>query len=265
MVKKDISFYFPYVGGKSRELPAVMKYIDMSKIESVVEPFCGSCVFSTSISKSAPALNFHVNDIDEQLTSFLQDVKQNGSQKYIDFCHENWEQGKTTRDQYNTVANRDDAFGWFYRNKIYQLRRGFFPNNRKVGVDGDYKHLDNFFMSPNVRITNDGYESVINNHREDENCVIFLDPPYFLSDNEFYKQNGRGFGGDYLSNEEFVDPTANFCFIRDVMKTAKAQILMVINECELLKDYYRDFFKESYPITYQMTRKKSRHMILSNR
>jgi site-specific DNA-adenine methylase len=263
-------FYFSYVGGKSKELSYIFKYMDVNKYDKIIEPFCGSCAFTLSFFQNHFNNQvFHINDIDDNLYRLLSDIKINGSNNYFDFLQKNWINGKTTREEHNNIVILKDTnlLNWFYFRKIYKLRIGLYPLNANININNSndkYTHLDKFFQNPNTIISNQDYRDIIEKYKDDEKAFIFLDPPYFLSDNNFYKQKGEKFGGTRLNKTEFIDPTEEFLYIRNALENYKCTILMIINECCLLKDYYKNYFKESYGKRYEMTKKVSRHMVITN-
>lgn len=261
-------FYFPYFGGKSKELKYIYPLFNIDQFETIVEPFCGSCIFSTSLYRNHPEKQYVMNDNDNILINFLSDVKQNGSSKYINFCADNWTKGETTREQYNAIcANKNtDLTSWFYRRKIYNIRIGMYPTSSTIRVvkdDTSYNELDDFFKSENVTLSCDDYKNVIEKYKDDEKCLMFLDPPYFLSYNDCYKTKGKDFNLS-MSKETYFDPTESYKYMRNALEKYKCKIILSINENSLLKDYYQQFFKTSYNVKYQVTKKLNRHMILSN-
>lgn len=263
MVKKH--FYFAYPGGKSKEIKFINKYFDISKYDVIIEPFCGSSAFSYSCFNKDNTKQFVINDINDELIKLLCDIKVNSCQKYLDYCKNNYSKD-TTKEQFIEIINQPTLEAFFFKNKIYNLRIGLFPiRNKNFDLNYDsYKELDNFYMSRNLEIINKDYKEIIEKHKDNEKAFIFLDPPYFLSHNYFYKTKGKGFGGDNMNKTEYTDPTAEYIYIRNALQNYKCKILMIINDCDLLKDYFKQFYKESYLLTYQMTKKKSKHMVISN-
>jgi len=44
-----------------------------------------------------------MNDIDERFIEFLKEVKKNGIDKFIEYCEKNWDNEKTTKEEYNKI------------------------------------------------------------------------------------------------------------------------------------------------------------------
>lgn len=265
MKKNNKNFYYSYAGGKSKELKYIDKYFDLLKFDTIIEPFCGSCSFSYNCFKKDSSKKYVINDIDTKLVGILNDIKINTSKKYFDFCKLNYTKD-TTKEHYNNIVKQDSLESHFYKSKIYTLRQGLMPI-KYINFDlehENYKKLDSFFMSNNVEINNVDYKDIIEQYKNDDRAFIFLDPPYFLSCNQFYATKGKGFEGCDISKKEYIDPTAEYIYIRNALQHYKCKIIMIINDCELLRDYFRDFYKESYDKTYQITKKKSKHMVVSN-
>lgn len=258
-------FYFPYVGGKSKELKYIYKYCDISKYDVIIEPFCGSSAFSYDVFLKDHNKTFILNDINKTLINLLSDIKKNTSKKYINYCSGNWIQGKTTKEEYEKIINKDCLESYFYKNKIYNIRTGLYPLKKSFKFNyNEYIKLDSFYMSDNVFLYNEDYKNIIEKYKDNEKAFIFLDPPYFLSFNSSYTKNGSGFGGNEMSKKEYTDPTKEYIYIRNALTNYKCKILIIINDCELLKDYFNLFYKESYGKEYQITKKKSKHMVISN-
>jgi site-specific DNA-adenine methylase len=259
------NFYFSYVGGKSKELKYIEPLFDPKKFKTFVEPFCGSCQFSIFCFNKNKKSNIVINDIDNNLYLFLKDVKENSFKNYVKFINDNYNH-ETTKEQYNEVLKETNIKTWVYKKKIYAIREGLFPTKKKIKKleYNEYKDIDKFIMNARVELNNKDYKEIMEKYKDDEKALIFLDPPYFLSHNEFYKTKGSGFGGSEMSKIEFIDPTIEYIYIRNALKNFKCKIIMIINHCELLRDYFRDYYKSSYDVQYQITKKISKHMIISN-
>lgn len=256
-------FYFPYIGGKSKEIRYITDLIDIKKYTTIIEPFCGSSAFSYYYYNINNKLKFHINDINEELINFLLDIRKKTFRPYIEFINNNYEHGKTTKEQYNKISKGTDLYAYIFRNKIYGNRPNLFPNiKRKMRKPNyeDYEDLDNFYMNKNVKITNKDYKEVLEKYKNDVKALIFLDPPYYVSYNQKYYDNGKGFGGNVNNKIEYEDSTREYKFIREALKNYKCKIIFIINETEIMREYFKDYYLKSYDLTYQMTKKKSKQI-----
>ena len=120
---------------------------------------------------------------------------------------------------------------------------GVYPMNRSFNLRHEtYKELDNFFQSKQLRVSNKDYQEIFEKYKDNEKALLFLDPPYFLSDNSGYYAKGIEFGGQKRDKKQFEDPTKAYPIIRRYMKKAKCKVIMIINECSLLKEYFKKFY-----------------------
>lgn len=61
-------FFFPYEGGKFRETKQIIKLLNLKfdNIDTIVEPFCGSCGFSNYVYQNAQYnKSFYFSDNDK--------------------------------------------------------------------------------------------------------------------------------------------------------------------------------------------------------
>jgi len=114
-----------------------------------------------------------------------------------------------------------------------------------------YSGVLDFFTKKNIKLMNDDYlkifEKVINN----KNVFVFLDPPYLVSFNKSYNDNGREVGGVYLDILEFL-------------KVAKCKILFIINKNALTSYIFKGFIKGEYDKKYDASHQNVIHLIITN-
>ena len=86
---------------------------------------------------------------------------------------------------------------------------------------------------------------------------FFLDPPYLFSDNSHYSQQQRKEGSDmtHIIYEIFE-------ILQD--KTTKAKIMMIMNDMKIIRYIFKDFVKGEYEKIYQIGKRKSIHLIITN-
>ncbi|RTL06723.1 hypothetical protein EKK58_04270 [Candidatus Dependentiae bacterium] len=108
----------------------------------------------------------------------------------------------------------------------------------------DFSHEDAFeFMKPFL---------------SKKDTFIFLDPPYLFSNNETYFPQNK--------EEGDMDMTDYYIKFIDILKDkkTKAKIMLVINDLKILRWLYKDFVKGDYMRIYQASKKKSKHLIITN-
>jgi DNA adenine methylase len=96
------------------------------------------------------------------------------------------------------------------------------------------------FKCPNLRVENHSFEEVIPNFPND---MIYLDPPYYMekdSDNKMFK-------GLYPNNNWPVHHNSfDHELLRDLLHNHKGSFILSYNNCETIREYYKDF-KQVFP------------------
>jgi DNA adenine methylase len=91
------------------------------------------------------------------------------------------------------------------------------------------------FNAPTMKVFNKTFDETIVNHNED---FLYLDPPYFLEkdkDNKMYK-------GMYpMKNIDVHHTGFNHELLRDLLLNHKGDFVMSYNNCETIREYYKDF------------------------
>ena len=85
-----MTFYFAYMGNKRTDIKFFSDYLPYGYkiINTVVEPFCGSCSVSRYYYKDYKKIKYHVNDIDTDLINFLNYIKKNTAEPLIKIYNE---------------------------------------------------------------------------------------------------------------------------------------------------------------------------------
>ena len=105
----------------------------------------------------------------------------------------------------------------------------------------------------NSLFTNEDYINIFNKYKNDEKAFIFIDPPYLFSDNS-----------RYFPQNEFKDMTSIIIDILELLKTAKCKVMLIINKLNILEYLFKDFIRGEYIKTYSLTKKKMKHLIITN-
>ena len=117
---------------KRKEVETIFSCLGFTNITTVVEPFCGSCAMSYYISQQYSNIHYVLNEKngyllntykiitdDEQILKFETEFN-----KVVKFF-------KNNKEEYNKFLKQDSVMAWFIKNKIYNIRPGLFPNDRK--------------------------------------------------------------------------------------------------------------------------------------
>jgi len=268
-------FYFGYIGNKRQEIKYIEIYIknliDNGTINKIVEPFCGSSSFSYHFYKIyGDKIEYHLNDIDENLISFLNIVKKEGSKSFFDDTNEKCKD--LTKERFNNIINNrkpNDLNSWFFYNKVYNFRKGLYPDTRKYG-DYDYKKymsLDDFFKNDKTFLYNNSYTDIFEKFKDDEKALIFLDPPYLDSFNGYYST----FNKHNTDDGTIIDNTEMYSHIGDLFNN-NSKVLLIMNDMGLIRYVYKPYYKFSYDKNYSFSKKikdtfqknKTKHAIFSN-
>ena len=118
--------------------------------------------------------------------------------------------------------------GWM--SKIYEDQDKW---NKKIQMIKEYKN-------PKLQVCKGSFDEVIPNH---ENDFLYLDPPYYLKkdkDNKMLK-------GMYPNcNIDVHHKGFNHELLRDLLHNHKGNFILSYNDCETIREYYKDF-DLSYP------------------
>lgn len=256
-------FYFAYFGNKRTEFKYIEELLKDVKYDKFIEPFCGSCSTSyLNYYSGLDKIDYYLNDNDKDLIDFLKDVKQNGCKTYFEFCKE-YTTKDFTREKHNKQIdkykeNKHTLHDYFYYNKVYNFRKAIFPdpNVRKISDVNylKYDKWDKFFCDKHVNLSNLDYIEIMEKFKDDENALIYLDPPYFSSFNGAYS--------DYTNNTSNVvdgidivkDNTFMYVYFVNFIKTCKCKVLMIINRCSILEYLYKPYIHKFYDKNYGTTK-----------
>ena len=140
-------------------------------------------------------------------------------------------------------------------NKIYSIRVGLFPIDGTHGVNYDFNQLENapitiFLRTEDIEFLNiDGIE-IFKKYQDDNTAFIFLDPPYLQSCNSYYQNPDLNIY-EYICNNP--------------IKKMKSYIMLVLENNWIIKLLFsNDKIKCQYDKKYEVSKKKTTHMIITN-
>jgi site-specific DNA-adenine methylase len=119
-------FYIAYAGNKRNEVKQIYNNIRFDDIDTVVEPFCGTCAVSYYIWLSHPNLKFVLNDCNVFLFDMFLIYKDETKIDEFNEWYNNFIEDINKEKYTNYLKNNQDYKGWFLKNKIYAIRRGCF-------------------------------------------------------------------------------------------------------------------------------------------
>ncbi len=277
-----------YRGGKSKEIPRIIKHIPEYK-GNYIEPFFGG-----------GALYFHlepkkaiINDINSKLMAFYNGVKNDFEElkkelekigKIYKTNRRNFEELKLKtpgqrvkdnnetlyyqiREMFNDLTEKEysDALLYFFINKtaysgmIRYNSKGEFnvPYGRYANLNTSLVTVSHHRLLSNAQIYNLDYKDIFEMAGEDD--FMFLDPPYdcIFSDygNVEYKEDG-------FNEENHKELAGNF-------RKLKCKALMVIGRTPLTEQLYDDMIVDEYGKSYAVNirnrfKSSAKHILISN-
>lgn len=249
-------FFIAYAGNKRNEVESLYNEIKdkLDNIEYIIEPFCGSSAFSYYLSTKHPKkFKYILNDNNKHLIN-LYDVgsKEEELDKLIlklnEFSKDN------NKEKYNKIIKEDKFENWFYKNKLYCLRPGFYPSDikrQKTNFSNIKKvPIIKFLMEEDIELYEEMGEDIIELYKNNTKALIFIDPPYLNSCNDFYLDSKVNIY-EYLS-------------INTIDKM-EATILLCLENNWIIKLLFNNFIKSFYNKQYEYSKKNTTHLIISNK
>lgn len=254
------------LGNKYKEYKKYLKdfILDFPINENTIfiEPFCGSSYISFNLWKEGIINNFHINDLDEFRIKFYKDIKNDNLEEIINIENEVIKGGSDVYYKYVNKNNKNDYISYILARRIHSFRYGLYPTNKKIKEDRRInENWVNFFKS--VKITNKDWTEIMELYKDNENAIIYLDPPYLDSFNAYYNTYGINKNKDEENTK--IDNTKIYVDIIDFLKNSKCKIIFSINSNSLTDYIYKDFIKKVYNNIYEMTKKKENILLITNR
>lgn len=198
-------FFFSYVGNKREEVEHIYNLLDLENIDTIVEPFCGSCAMSYYIWTQNKDKNYKyiLNDLDNNLIELLKLVRSGEYKEIEDDVNKKREEILGYEDDMieakkiylnyiksSKGLNNGDIRGYIFSHKYFKMRSGIFPLNSfkstfKNKLDIYNYPIYDFLTNANIEIHSVDANKIIDDYNNDK-TFIFLDPPYIASCNNFY-------------------------------------------------------------------------------
>jgi len=249
-------FFIPYFGNKRQEVEKIYEFVKdkLPNIEYIVEPFAGTSAFSYYLStKHKGRYKYILNDNNKfiyKLYSMTTKEKEILKEELIalhrkikskeDYCREikGWE---------------TDFIKYIFANKIYNIRPGLYPQGKNISEKSFDSIIDapinDFLKSESIRIFNKDALDIYNEYKNNDKALIFLDPPYLIANNDFYK-----------------NPNVNiyeYLFENDIIKE-KGYIILCLSNNWIIKLLFNKKKSYIYDKRYETTKKDIKHIIISN-
>jgi hypothetical protein len=253
-------FYISYAGNKREEVEEIYKNLNFDGINTIIEPFCGSCAMSYYISLQRRNLKYILNDNDLYLKLMYEVlINDDKIKEFEESFKKNMLYIGRSKEKYLEVIKKNDLMGWFIKNKVYCLRVGLFPNSEKE-IDNIIKRkgiinlksfpIYDFFKNNDIEFYNLDWLEIYDKYKNNDNCLILFDPPYISTCNDFYI-NGS------LNIYEYM--------FYNHMENEKARIYFILENIWIIQLLFNSYNKVIYEKKYNGIKKKTvNHIIICN-
>ena len=264
-------FFFSYAGNKREEVEHIYNKLDLNNIDTIVEPFCGSCAVSYYIWSQNKDKNYKyiLNDLDNNLISLLRLIKDGNYKDVEDDVNKKREEILTYGDDmdkakkiYLEYVKNGKINGYLLGRRYYSMRCGTFPlnefNKLNKKLDLSSYPMYEFITTADIELYNQDANKFIDKYDNDKS-FIFLDPPYIASSNNFYSTDT----GENIANIYeilFYKKLSNF----------KCKIMICHENNWLFKILFNDYINndDEYSKKYQNVKKgkhtKTTHICIKN-
>lgn len=246
-----------YPGGKTRACKIIDKIINdhfnLSNIDTIISPFFGGGSFEFYM-QNKYGLKLIVNDKFTPLYNFWNQIKIDKNKlceelrKITNISKEDFMNYRKTIMTLNDNI-LDQAIQYFIINRCSfngsTLSGGFSEEaSKKRYTPSSITKIELLDFS-NIDIYNKDFYDFINQSENDENkTIIFLDPPYYL------EKKSKLYGNNGDMHEDF-----NHQLLFELIITKKNWII-TYNNCDYIKDLYKDFIIIDVDWTYSMNKTK---------
>jgi len=248
-----------YAGGKSRAIKIISQYFDNET--KIVSPFMGGG--SLEVNWASKGIEVIGYDLFDALVNFWNVLLTNNSElvsklktisptpdeynriKEILMKWENtqdmlkeWKTNHYKRDEVITL-NDVTAAAYYYFNHNTSYGPGYLGWGSSVYLkqnkwDTMIKNIEKFIV-PTLSVRQGSFENVLPNHTED---TLYLDPPYYLEKDK----DNKMFTGIYpMRNIPIHHDGFNHEVLRDLLLNHKGKFVLSYNNCETIREYYKDF------------------------
>jgi DNA adenine methylase len=251
-----------YAGGKSKAIKKITPFIPINT-KKIISPFIGGGSLEV---KWSSEMNIRVEgfDIFHHLVNFwnvllnnryslanelrklepTKEVYKSIKEKLL--C---WEKTQELFIGYKTDyyirepirLNSITAAAYYYYNHNLSYGPGFLGWMSKLYEDerkyeNMIKKIERF-SNPNLIVRESSFENVIASYPND---LIYLDPPYYLGNDN----DNKMFKGMYpMANFAFHHDGFNHELMRDLLYNHKGYFIISYNNCETIRNWYKDFYQ----------------------
>jgi site-specific DNA-adenine methylase len=244
-------YLFSWSGNKSREVGTILEVMDkngikLEDVDTVAEVFGGSFAFIRFLVRNGVTKRYRVSDMDSNLIGAYQamaDEKTNGETiEALRAATVDLDQAK-----YKGLVKQPGLVGYLVKYGLCGMRAGAWPG---PGKSINYERMAGFTKFAQVEFTACDAFARLEELKDDPRALVFLDPPYFLSSNDFY----------------MAGLTDAFFKLIDNRKAYKCRMVFVINDHLLTRAFMqvRGIPVVEADVTYSRSKTKTKHLYFTN-
>jgi DNA adenine methylase len=249
-----------YPGGKSKAIDLITPYV--KDYDKIISPFIGggSLEIHWSANLGKQVIGYDIFDVlvnfwnillnnPEELANKMSTISTTNEEYKrikeilisLDKTQEMLKDWNTNYYKRNDVVSLDDitlaAYYYFNHNCSYGPGYLGWPSSVYLNDKkwNDMTDKIRKFKCPKLQVKNKTFDISIKEHNED---FLYLDPPYYLekdTDNKMHK-------GMYpMKNIDVHHSGFNHELLRDLLLNHKGDFVMSYNNCETIREYYKDF------------------------
>ena len=248
-----------YAGGKSRAIKIISPYLDNET--KIVSPFMGGGSLEVNwASKGIEVIGYDLFDVLVNFWNVLKNDREGLVKKLKTISPtpdeysrikeilmtwentqemlKNWKTNHYKRDEVISLDNITAA-AYYYFNHNTSYGPGYLGWGSNVYLtqkkwDTMIKNISTFNL-PTLSVRQGSFENVLPNHIKD---TLYLDPPYFLEKDE----DNKMFTGIYpMRNIPVHHDGFNHEQLRDLLHQHEGKFVLSYNNCETIREYYKDF------------------------
>jgi DNA adenine methylase len=248
-----------YAGGKSKAIKQITPFVE--NIDKIISPFMGGGSLEVHwASMGKEVIGYDLFDVlvnfwnvllnnREELVEKLKEISPTNEEyskvKEILMKWDNtqemlkdWKTDHYKRDEKIKLDNITAA-AYYYFNHNTSYGPGYLGWGSSVYLQpkkwNDMVEKISKFQLPTLSVKQGSFEEVLPNHTDD---FLYLDPPYYLEKDS----DNKMFTGIYpMRNIPIHHNGFNHELLRDLLKSHKGGFVLSYNNCETIREYYKDF------------------------
>ena len=250
--KRRIESPLRYPGGKSRAISIILQYLP-STVRAICSPFIGGGSIELScVRRGIRVIGY---DVFKPLIGFWQCILEDPNRlvdKILTLIPTNRDRFYEMRGAYPSLVDEYDKASYFYIfNKSsfsgLTFSGGFSDTSSRRNLVRKKVERLRWFSAKGLSVSYGDYKDTIRKHSD---MFLYLDPPYLLKNSMLYGYSGsthKGFDHESL---------------RDIIYDHKSGFILSYNDCEEVREWYKDFSIIKIEWKYGMSKDKGSKEVL---